>query len=440
MSTLATTTVSLTLAAGLAWALAPQEDEATLAESLEARFMEACTEMELDAASVTVAVGDECLLADGFGVLDGYRGEVSADTALPAGELAHAWLTTLVLELRAKGALALDRELGALLPDLVGEGCKAHVAHLLQHTSGLADYTDFVTPEARVGATYAELLLPVRSQPPVSEPGECVADNPTDTLVLAALVERVSGTSAADLLQVRLFERLHMEDSGYDAPERAQPIDASAPVDEDAAPALYPPALRTTARDLLRFQRALVDRVILDSDDFEAMCEPARLADGTHAEFGLGLRLTQAGEAPAFAMGGRDAAVLFVPAHDLTITALAVGADARMDRLAQRLAAEVVEVPPREIVDLYLSRSEMQPYLGSYRIGCNALIVKPGEGRLVLDRIDEGDDALLFQGAHRFVLADDHDVSLTFELEAGRALRFILIDHGRRSEATRFDD
>lgn len=430
---------------GLGWALAfgaAQDAAQTTAEALDALVESAREEQELDAIAVIISIGEETLHSSALGVTpEGSRKRTELYSPFEAGALAHVWLSTIVMQQRAKGEVALDQELGKLLPDLVGEDCPVHVANLLNHTSGFADYTDFVELEAQRSASYAELLVPIKAQPLITEPSECVAKSPTNTLLLAALVEKLVGVSAASAIEARIFDELGMSSSGYEWAQReAAAIEAASDGATEDEPAMFMAGLHTSARDLVRFQRALVDHELLGSDDLDAMMSATRLLDGASVPSGMGIRRVAAGGSEGFAMGNGGAAVAYFPEHDLTLSVIGRGDDARLDRLALRLAERVIEVPEPLLADLYLNESEMRPYLGTYAIGCNTLVIRPETGRIVLDRTDEGADVLLYQGAHRFVARADPGLVLVFEVEGPRASSFTMDDHGMRSIATRFDD
>jgi CubicO group peptidase (beta-lactamase class C family) len=308
---------------------------------------------------------------------------------------------------------------------------------LLNHSSGFADYTHFVGEEERRAASYAELLAPVRAQPLASGPGDCVSVNPTNTLLLAALVEQLAGRPAEVELAARIFGPLELEDSGYSL---ALAVPASAQKDVELQPrAFAPERLFTSARDLVRFQRGLVDLELLGSADLERMRSATRLSDGRLEPCGMGSQLMLAGSSEGTTMGAGHAAVTYFPEHDLTVAVLARGVAPRADRLVLKLAESVIEVPEQGIVDLYLTRAEMRPYLGTFYIGCNTLLVLAGEGRIVLDRTEEGRSVLLYQGGHRFVARDDPGLELQFTVEGARAESFTLIEHGLRSIARRID-
>ncbi len=439
MSQLGRTFVPLVLGAGLvASANTTQESVQGLEDALDALIEEAQEEMELSSGSVVVAIGDELLHTSTFGVAEpGGSRRTGLDTPFVAQSLAHTWLSTVILQYRAEGDVELDARLGLLLPDLVGEGCPVHVTHLLNQSSGLADYTDFIAEQDRRGASYAELLEPLKTQVLVTEPGECVAPTPTNTLLLAALLEKLSGEPAASVLQARIFDPLGMSSSGYLVDEeRSAVIEASAGRGSEA---LRMAGLRSSARDLIRFQRGLIDRELLGTEDFKVMVSATCLLDGTTVASGMGIRRISAGGSAGFLIGGGDACVAYFPEHDLSVASMARAEDPRLDQLATRLAARVMEAPKAEPADIYLSRSEMLVYLGTYRIGCNALYIRPGVGRIVLDRVDGGEDVLLYQGGQRFIARGDPGIEITFDVVGVRAVSFTLVEHGRRSIATRFD-
>lgn len=432
------TTAMLVLGAGLL----PREggtQEAWLEERLAPVLDEAQRDMGLEAYSVRVGVGGEALFEGSRGVTPDGREEVDSDTAFRAADLADPWLCGLLLRQRERGKLELEATARELLPGLLPEGSPVTVLNLMNHTSGLAEYRDFVDAPERGGQSYASLLASALGQPLSTKPGACVAPTASETQLLAAVLEAVSGEAVAAQLDAGLFEELELVESGYETP-RARPTEAAATLDGVAGHlALAPEGLYSGAADLARFARALFGGEWLGEEELELFLQPTRLADGTSASSGLGVRLARVGEDEAYVLGGARAALVYLPAHDLVVSAVGRGEAPRMARLALRLAREAEDTVETEIADLYLSRVDMRPYLGTYSVGCDTLEVRAGDGRLVLSRVEEGEDVLLYQGAHRFVVRGAPGVELTFELSGSQAVALVIEEHGLQTRAIRFE-
>ncbi len=409
------------------------------ADSTRSRVAQCVTQhaesSDADAFAIRVQIGEEALLATGHGRAAARSNrDAGDDTVFAAGELAHVWLATALLAKASSGDLDLEVRVQALVPELVPEDSPVRVHDLLRHTSGLADYRDHAPERLLLGApSYAEVMATLKNIAPVNPPGECVAECATDTLLLAAVVEAQYGASADEALQRAIFGPLEMDSTGYVTTAVAREAGA----DEPASPAFLPGGLRSSAGDLARFSRGLIDRSVLDSAAVEQLTRPVRLSDGALSSTGMGVRLVELGDEPGHFLGGAAAVIAHFPAHDLVIAAIGEGDAPMLDELAWRVAQTVAAPPEVELRDLPLSAEEQAPYLGSYQIGCTTLLIGSDGARLVLDEVDRGKTLLLNQGEHVFLARDGSAVRVEFELIGERAESFVLIRNGLRSTAQR---
>lgn len=429
---------------GLVAAL-PTAPEDGLQEAAEALCREAWTSGGWDAAAVVIAIGGEPVYASAHGArAERSKDKAAVDAPLAAAPMAHAFLSALVVQSCARGDLALDDELGKLLPDLVGEDCHVHVRHLLTHTSGFVDCSASDPLGGAEEDAIWKRLQEVVKEPLVTTPGECVAPTVTDTLLLAATLEHVDKRPIEVILESRLFEALEMGSSrcvlGGDEPDARE---ASSDVIAGRENRFDPRWIETSANDLVRFQRALIDFELFGKDDYLEMISPTRLNDGTRSAFGMGLRQISVAGVRGVRAGGVDAKVgatlAYFPEHDMTISVIGRGEDLDAESLMGELAMLVIAPPEAPVVDLLLKPEAMEPYLGTYQIGCTSLIIRAGEGRLILDDAVAGELTLLNQGDHFFLVESDPDMTLTFELVEDHAVSFVLDDHGIEAVATRFE-
>ncbi|WP_052158394.1 serine hydrolase [Lacinutrix jangbogonensis] len=126
----------------------------------------------------------------------------------------------LILQLVAEGKLDLQEPITTYLPDYPkGSGDIITTHHLLTHTSGIPDYTEFpkfmedesrnpYSPEAFV-KTFDEKELDFK-------PGEKYSYSSSGYFILEVLIEKLSGKSYEQILKDKIFTPLNMKDTGYD--------------------------------------------------------------------------------------------------------------------------------------------------------------------------------------------------------------------------------
>ncbi len=128
---------------------------------------------------------------------------------------------TLVLQLVAEGKLALTDPVDKWLPGKVPGGKAITLRMLLNHTSGLFDYTDdaalrpSMLGRDRRRWTSAKLLAVGVKHDPLFAPGTKWSYSNTNYAALGAVLERVTGASLADLLRDRIARPLNLKHTYY---------------------------------------------------------------------------------------------------------------------------------------------------------------------------------------------------------------------------------
>jgi CubicO group peptidase (beta-lactamase class C family) len=136
----------------------------------------------------------------GFGVRNGL------DTRFNTASITKMFTAVAVLQLVEQGALSLDATVDDLLPDLgIGLADRMTVHHLLSHQSGLGDYWNERCRQRRstLRTTDAYLAL-VEGEQPSFPPGTATAYGNSGYVLLAGIIERVTGTDYYDHVRDRV--------------------------------------------------------------------------------------------------------------------------------------------------------------------------------------------------------------------------------------------
>ena len=136
---------------------------------------------------------------------------LSPDQPLVIGSITKTFVAATVLQLASEGVVDLNDPIRDHLPELRSISRDITVAHLLNHTSGLADlFNDDTRIGLETDASHAwtpdEVLATVRD--PWYEPGAGWAYSNTNYLLLAMLVEDVTGEPLPAVVASRLLEPL----------------------------------------------------------------------------------------------------------------------------------------------------------------------------------------------------------------------------------------
>lgn len=185
-----------------------------------------------------------------------------------------AMMGAAALRLVDAGALSLDDTVGELLPGLPAAWGEITLAQLLQHRSGLPEYTtaqgfiDALNTRPKAPVAPLQLVTWLGNAPLEFAPGTRYAYRNTDNIVAGLMIEAATGLSLRDELSQRVFDPLRMRNTslptgyrqptpfvtGYDAPVKGKREDLSEVLNADYLWAAGGEV--TTQDDFTRFVRA----------------------------------------------------------------------------------------------------------------------------------------------------------------------------------------
>lgn len=245
----------------------------------------------------------------------GETAEPPAGGQVWAGSVTKTFTATLVLQLVAEGRIGLDSPVAEYLPELGLDG-RITVRMLLQHTSGLYNYTGDVEPDGTfemglpsMGREWVEnrfhtyrpeeLVRFALAKPARFEPGTDQSYANTNYTLALLLIEKITGHTYAEEAQRRILGPLGLSDTVVSAtsPDLPGPHAHGYYRYEEAGewkvvdvsrqnPSLLAGAgdLISTTKDLNTFFSALLGGELLPAALLDEMRTP-------HGKFGLGLGL-----------------------------------------------------------------------------------------------------------------------------------------------------
>ncbi|WP_432491076.1 serine hydrolase domain-containing protein [Kineococcus gypseus] len=221
----------LTAPALTATAAPPDAPPAPAGRGAERAAERAALQRALDELTASGAQGVQARITDGRhrvvltsgSAHHGARTPVPADGRFRAGSITKTLVATVVLQLVAEGRVGLDEPVSRYLPGLLPDGDRITVRMLLQHTSGLANYTELIpadaaslpTPAAYEAVRYQhhearDLIALATARPLGFEPGTSWSYSNTGYLVLGELVEEVTGAPYARAVEERILRPLRL--------------------------------------------------------------------------------------------------------------------------------------------------------------------------------------------------------------------------------------
>jgi CubicO group peptidase (beta-lactamase class C family) len=424
----------------------PQAERERIANRLEALADERLINGELEYAAIAVELRGRRLGL--FPIVETVPAP-TLDTPIAAAPVGRLLLAATALVEIGAGRAALDAELSDLLPELgeLGEG--RDLSQLLARTSGLPSL-----PALPEGASLepAELLALLAPLAPHADPETCVHFEPMDDLALGLVLERASGRSVRALVDAHLFEPLGIENAWAPHPED-DPLAPPALVTSSCEFGAMERAeareldlfgwrsLQLTPDQLLELWDAYLGGAFGGSKLTEAAFSPRRLTADVGPDHGFRVHRTELGDLAGWMHGGSfdEAHVHLVsyPEVELRIAILGRGAEADLAGLGRYAARAVLDLPEPRAVDLPLTADRRWSFEGEYQVGCDILTIGAREQRLYLERATAS-TPLAYRGGDVLSALEDPELRLEFRFgRDGRALEFVLDDHGQVAIATR---
>ena len=144
------------------------------------------------------------------------------------GSVSKTFTATVVLQLVQEGALSLDDKLESLFPGLVPNGARISVHQMLNHTSGLFDYAQAKNPDFLEGLFLnplrkwkrEELIAIANANAPYFPPGTGFHYSNTNYVLLAMIIERITGRTYSQEVTARILVPLGLENTSVpDGPD-----------------------------------------------------------------------------------------------------------------------------------------------------------------------------------------------------------------------------
>ena len=254
--------------------------------------------------SVAVIKGRDTLALKGYGFAD-----LELNTPTPAravyeiGSVTKQFTAAAILQLRDAGKLSLTDNISKYLPDYPTQGHTITVGQLLDHTSGMKDYTSLPKFGDIASRTLPRdsLIAMFKVQPFDFKPGELQLYTNSAYFLAGLIIEKTSGESYAAYIKKHLFDKAGMPDSRYCSesaiiPRKAHGYDMGAKGLENKAPLshVYPfsaGSICSTAGDIAAWNRALHGGKVLSAAAYRDITTPSRLNDGTTIRYAKGLAI-----------------------------------------------------------------------------------------------------------------------------------------------------
>lgn len=310
-----------------------------------------------------------------------------------------------IVLLSEQGKLRYDDLLSKYIPEL-GFYTGVTIRHLLHHTGGLPDYMGLMYlswDKSRI-ATNQDVIDALVAQHPaaVFEPGSKFEYSNTGYLLLASVIERVSGQSFTDFMVNRIFKPLDMKQTliyrrRY-APKEVPHYAYGYVYSDSLARNVLPDSLEdyrivvwldgvtgdgmvnSTAADLLKWDRALYKNKLVSRKAIEEIYAPAVLNDGSKSPYGYGWALSQSKDIGHIVShsGGWPGYITMIERHpdkDKTIIILQNSERGTVPmKTVRNLLYDIEVIDPSARKEIEVRDAVLERYTGTYELAPGAVI------------------------------------------------------------------
>ncbi|HEU5030382.1 MAG TPA: serine hydrolase domain-containing protein [Spirillospora sp.] len=170
------------------------------------------------------------------------RRAMRPDDRFRIASITKTFVAAVVLQLVTEHKLALDQPIAGLLPEPVPNAGQITVRELLDHTSGLFEYSDDPRFDPGAPSTPAQLIALSAAHAPYFAPGTGFYYSSTNYIVLGEIVHRLTGRPIQDEVRARLIRPLHLTGTTFPtattvAPRQARGYVFAAPLPPRSGPA-----------------------------------------------------------------------------------------------------------------------------------------------------------------------------------------------------------
>lgn len=332
------------------------------------------------------------------------------DMQLRIGSISKQFTAVAILQLAEQGKLSLQDDVRKHLPDFPDKGKVVTLEHLLQHTSGIPNYTELKAMRSlpKENVAIAQVYEMFKDEALEFAPGAQHKYSNSGYFLLGMVIEKVSGMAYHAYLAQNILEPLAMRDTAHEGNERSAKRRINGyrlsgkeivPVAEiDVKIAYAAGGLVSTADDMARWDAAVSGGKLLKPATWRQAFTACSLPQGAPCHYGHGWNIgTLAGHKMIHHGGsipGFTAQALRLPDDQVFVAVLTNGNGGAVNTqvIAYKAAAIAIGQPFPEHKAIALAPEALEAFVGTYAgTGHAKRVVRREGGQLTMQR--DGRDA-----------------------------------------------
>lgn len=346
-------------------------------------------------------------------------------TKFSIGSISKQFTAVGILKLYENQKIDLNETINKYLPN-IKYGDKITIHQLLTHSSGLVNYTDQVELYSLKSdeKIYDEILNIINKNELIFKPGSQYQYSNTNYLLLADIIEEVSGLSYEEYMTATIFKPLKMMDTGVNYGEGDNTADATGYVgyldvevmdDEFLQKTLKGAGnIYSTTEDMFKWSRALDEYKIISEKTTEELLYGKHISVGGNNKvyYGYGFMIFETKDGPIYMHDGQTfgftSLMVKYPKDDLVNIILVnnrlYDVSALEADISKIINLEKVENPtPIKAIDL--EEEKLEKILGKYNVDANLYIeMKLIDDKLMAELPGQPPYEITYMGENKFIL------------------------------------
>ncbi len=331
---------------------------------------------------------------------------LTTESVFRLGSITKQFTAAAIMMLQEQKKLNVKDNIHQYLPNFPTEGNEVTIENLLNHTSGIANYTEdreLFQKEIQVPVTLDEMLIRFSKHPMALKTGEAMRYSNTGYVLLGKIIEIASGQSYTEFIEQNIFKKLGMKSSRYGGfqiiPNRASGYEMSEQgvANTSHIDMTWPHAagsLLSTVGDLNIWFNALTSGKLISKSSYQQMVTPFKLNDGSISNYGFGLGMSQFNKYESIThSGGIHGFVtyaFYLPSEDLYLAVLTNLSSGNPALVGNLIAADVLDIALPVFEAIKLNKAKAKKLMGQYKLesgGVRRLFMEKGK---VYTKRDEG--------------------------------------------------
>lgn len=259
---------------------------------------------ETPGVSVAVQRDNKIIYQRGFGLADlEAKIKIEPKTNFRLASITKQFTALSIMLLENEGKLFFDDPIGKFFPDFPINKSEITIKNILQHTSGILDYENYISDTLTIPLKDQDVLeILLEQDSTYFPPGTLHKYSNSGYAILALIIEKISGKSYAEFLDENIFTPLGMNNSiafenglstisnrafGY-----ANSDSGFVFSDQSLTSAvLGDGGIYSSTTDLLKWNESIENSNLLKKEKLSLAFQKTQLPDGKVADYGFGWRL-----------------------------------------------------------------------------------------------------------------------------------------------------